>query len=480
MVDLQPFQKRFIRDALKPGIDTSALSLPRGNGKSTLAGLLVADILDPDNELFRPGTESVLCAASIEQARVVFKVARDILEPRGGYRFLDSHTRIGINHTATKTRLRVIGSNGKTAMGLLNCPWAICDEPGAWEINGGTLLWDALETALGKPGSPMRILVIGTLAPMAQDDSHWWYRLVTRGSRRNVNVMSYMGDAETWADRKTILKANPLARIDAGFRRKLFQERDDALNDSTLRARFVSYRLNVPMGDPQSLLMEASDWERVLQQPVQPREGQPIFGIDLGQNRAWSTVVATWPTGRTEAIAHAPGIPGIEAQEKRDRVGAGVYQQLVEQGRLRVAHGLNVPPIETLVKEATAEWGSPLFVISDRFNEPKLRDAMPGIQLDARVWRYSEGTADIRAFRTWAMDGNLNIEDTSRGLLTASMRAAKVKSDDAGNIRMVKKYADNTGRDDCAAALVLLGGALDRHKPYDAPVTPGYSGMVNP
>ena len=107
MVDLQPFQKRFIRDALKPGIDTSALSLPRGNGKSTLAGLLVADILDPDNELFRPGTESVLCAASIEQARVVFKVARDILEPRGGYRFLDSHTLVSGSITRPrKHRLR--------------------------------------------------------------------------------------------------------------------------------------------------------------------------------------------------------------------------------------------------------------------------------------------------------------------------------------------------------------------------------------
>ena len=124
--------------ATAPGIDTAALSLPRGNGKSALAGHLVTRVLDPDDELFRHGTESVLCAASIEQPRIVFRFARADLEGRGGYRFLDSHTRIGIVHEATNTRLRVIGSNGRTAMGLVGCPWAICDEPGAWEVNGGT------------------------------------------------------------------------------------------------------------------------------------------------------------------------------------------------------------------------------------------------------------------------------------------------------------------------------------------------------
>ena len=87
------------------------------------------------------------------------------LEPTGRYRFLDSHTRIGIVHKATNTRLRVIGSNGKTAMGLVGCPWAVADEPGSWETNGGTLLYDAIETAKGKPGSPLRAIFIGTLAP---------------------------------------------------------------------------------------------------------------------------------------------------------------------------------------------------------------------------------------------------------------------------------------------------------------------------
>ena len=140
MIDLRPFQKRFIANAIRPDIDTAVKSMPRGNGKSALAGHLVTRILAPDDKLFRPGTESVLGAASIEQARIVFRFARADLEPSGEYSFTDSHTRIGIRHKATNTRLRVIGSNGKTAMGIVNTPYAILDEPGSWETNGGQLL----------------------------------------------------------------------------------------------------------------------------------------------------------------------------------------------------------------------------------------------------------------------------------------------------------------------------------------------------
>ena len=207
MIALRHFQSRFIKAATAPGIDTAALSLPRGNGKSALAGHLIARILDPADRLFRPGTESVLCAASIEQARICFRFARETLEPLGGYRFLDSHTRIGITHKATNTKLRVIGSNGKTAMGLVGCPWAICDEPGAWEVNGGTLLHDAIETAKGKPNSPLRALYIGTLAPAV---AGWWHGLIDDGTHGTAVVHALRGDPERWDKWPEIRRCNPL------------------------------------------------------------------------------------------------------------------------------------------------------------------------------------------------------------------------------------------------------------------------------
>ena len=90
MLELQPFQRRFIRKALSPDVDTAAMSLPRGNGKSALAGHILTRVLTPTDPLWRPGTESVLCAGSLDQARIVFRFARADLEPTGEYRFLDS------------------------------------------------------------------------------------------------------------------------------------------------------------------------------------------------------------------------------------------------------------------------------------------------------------------------------------------------------------------------------------------------------
>ena len=149
---LRPFQREFVRRALAPGIDTAALSMPRGNGKSWLAAHVLTRALTPGDPLFVSGAEYLLCAASIEQARLCFRFVRSNLEATGEYRFLDSSTRIGIAHKASNTRLRVLSSNGKTAMGVVGCPLAVADEPGSWEVGGGQLMADALMTAQGQTG----------------------------------------------------------------------------------------------------------------------------------------------------------------------------------------------------------------------------------------------------------------------------------------------------------------------------------------
>ena len=351
---LRPFQRRFVRAATRPGIDTAALSLPRGNGKSWLAGYLVSRVLSADDSLFRPGTESVLCAASIEQARIVFRFVREALEPTGEYRWLDSNTRIGVVHKRTNTRLRVISSSGKTALGLVRCPWAICDEPGAWQTNGGQLMHDAIQTALGKPGSPMKALYVGTLAPAT---AGWWHELVQDGSHGSTHVHLLQGDPKTWDAWPTIRKANPLCNISKRFRRKLLEERDAARADSRLKARFLSYRLNVPSGDESTVLLTVDDWQRLTARAVPARKGRPVCGVDLGAGRAWSAAVAMWRTGRVEAIACAPGIPSLDAQEKRDRVPAGTYRKLAASGSLMVAEGLRVQPPAQLVRAMRKAWG---------------------------------------------------------------------------------------------------------------------------
>ena len=113
--------------------------------------------------------------------------------------------------------------------------------------------------------------------------------------------------------------------------------------------RFCSYRLNLPSGDEATTLITVADWARVCDRDVPDRSGRPTVGVDLGSGRSWSAAVAIWRSGRCEAVAIAPGLPSIEAQEKRDRVPAGTYARLVHSGRLTVASGVRVPSVRALV-----------------------------------------------------------------------------------------------------------------------------------
>ena len=436
---LRTFQKRFIRGALARGVDVAALSIPRGNGKSWLAAHLLRRCLTPEDDLHVPGSEYLLCAASIEQARLCYRFIRAELEPTGGYSFIDSATRIGITHRRSNTRLRVLSSNGKTAMGIVNCPLPVADEPGSWETNGGTLMYDAIVTALGKPNSPMRTIFIGTLAPSM---GGWWHDLIADGSTGSTYVQGLQGDVEKWDTWTEIRRCNPLTAISSDFRKRLLVERDAARLDSRLKARFLSFRLNRPSGDESEVLLTVSDWERVRAREVPEREGRPIVGVDLGGGRAWSAAVAVWGNGRVEARAVAPGIPGLDEQERRDRVPAGTYSKLYDMGQLEIAEGLRVQPPAALWDLIRTAWGKPLVVL-DRFRLAEFEDAVKrGARLEPRVSRWSEAAFDIRALRQMALDGPMAVDAGSQALLATSLSGSMVKSDDQVSLLFIRHYED--------------------------------------
>ena len=115
------------------------------------------------------------------------------------------------------------------------------------------------------------------------------------------------------------------------------------------------------------------------------------------------------------------------------------------------------------VIDKVLDW-RPTVIVGDRARHAEVLDAVRGrVPVVARVTRWFGAAEDVRALRRSALDGPLAVEESSRGLLAASLVAAKVKSDDQGSTRIVKADpANNTGRDDVAAALTLAAGALSR------------------
>ncbi len=477
MIKLRKFQRDFIRAVENPKYDTVALSGPRSLGKTFIAAWVLTRCMTPGDVLHQPGKEYVLGAATLPQARLTYSFIRAALEPTGEYRWIDTATRLGATHKASNTKLRAISSNAKSSFGLVNVPIVVIDEPGALEITGGQMLADSLFTAQGKVGSRLKLILAGTLAPMATGAGHWWWDLLAEGTKGRTHVQVFQGDAETWDQWSTIRKANPLIGLDSHTRKVILEERDAARGDGRLKARFWSYRLNRPSSDQSTVLLTVDDWQRVVSREVPPRAGKPVVAVDLGAGRAWSAAVAIWRNGRVEALALAPGIPSIDAQEKRDRVSSGTYESLVSAGLLHIAEGLRVQPPAQLADLITETWGSLAGVVADRFRIPELADAGLG-GLEARMTRWSESSEDIRALRKMAADGPLAVDPLSAPLLEASLAVASVKNDSSGNVRLLKRGSNNTSRDDVAAALTLGAGAHQRRSkaPKSGGVYRGKSG----
>ena len=304
MMDFAPFQNRFLRAVDDARYRTVAASWPRGCGKTTCAGYVVARALTPGDPLFVPGGEIVLFAGSIEQCRLTYRQALMFLGDRlGEYRLVDSATRVAITHKATRTRLKAVGSNPKTSLGLVGVPLAILDEPAALHTVGGTALWDAVRTAQGKPGSPLKAVLTGTIAPA--DTSSWWPAMIEDGTRASTWVGCLQGRADRWSHWREVLRVNPLARQFPETAKVLREELDAARRDTRLASAYKSFRLNLPSADESTVLLTVPDWQRVAARPVPPPVGRPIVAYDLGGGRAWSAAVGVWENGRMSALALA-------------------------------------------------------------------------------------------------------------------------------------------------------------------------------
>ena len=107
-----------------------------------------------------------------------------------------------------------LGSSGRGSQ--------IADEPGAWDAVGGELMADALDTALGKPGSDLVVVYIGTLAPAM---ARWWPMLVRGGSHGSTYVQAIEGDPARWDRWPEIRRCNPLMAAFAESRATLLEER---------------------------------------------------------------------------------------------------------------------------------------------------------------------------------------------------------------------------------------------------------------
>ena len=452
------WQKKFIRRAFGQDGD-AALSLGRGNGKSTLIAAIACATVDVGGPLVEPNSESIVIASSFSQGLIVFRHILHFLFPalafRGKrFRVLDTVNSASVTDRKTGAMLRVIGSDPRRAHGLAP-RLLLYDEVAQWEPSKIDPMLAALKTSRGKiPNS--KAIWIGT---RADTPGHPFEKALQGGVGYSQSHFARKQDPPF--RRSTWLRANPSLPHMPDLAKTLKLEAADAKRDPSALQTFRALRLN--QGVPlilESLLLDADAWARVEVDDESPLAGRYVLGIDLGQNAAMSACAGYWPeSGRLEALAAFPQIPGLRERGLADGVGR-LYMEMASRGEILIS-GRRVSDISILLTEALERWGRPGVIVCDRWREAELREKLealhfPQAELCVRGQGFRDGGEDVRLFREAVLQDR--VRPAKSLLLRAAMGEARTVMDPAGNAKLSKKTEGGrraNARDDAAAAAIL-------------------------
>ncbi|WP_419942859.1 terminase TerL endonuclease subunit [Candidatus Palauibacter sp.] len=433
-----------------------AVSVARGNGESGLAGAIAAAHLDPALGLTPPGSDIVIVAASLRQARIVFGDAitylRQVhdLSKRKVWRLSDSLQYSELTRVETRTRLVAVGTNPKTAHGL-RPKLVILDEPAQWEAGKRDAMISALWTARGKvKGS--RLFWIGT---RPDEPAHPF-----AAELEGPGGFSYAAeaDADPWRA-PSWHAANPSLRFLPELRRVIAEEALLAKRDGGMEASFRALRLNRGVSDTASpRLVGAGLWREAERRKALP-VGRPVIGVDLASTEM-AAAAAIWQSARAEAVGYFPRIPDLKERGRRDHAG-DLYLKMHGRGELTFS-GEQVIDVASVLEDAVSRWGAPVAFVVDRWRRGEVVEAIAGrrIPIVTRGQGFKDGGEDIRRFRRVAADGWLAPPVSL--LLRSSLAASRTAVDPAGNVKLARH---GRKKDDAASALVMAAGEASRRRP---------------
>jgi len=244
---LAKWQKSWLEEVLVPGVDASALTLPRGNGKSTFAGGVAtwATFDEYVAELFGGKPDIPVIAPTLKQARKgVYGAACDF---RRNHPALASRS---IQYTASgeerilvpssQAELYPAAANEDTLQGL-DPLLALVDEIGFITVEA----WDALLLSAGKRPRSL-ILALGTRNPGEEPNAldHLLTANELHGGVPGFVLVDYSANPDASIDdRAEWRRANPA--IKAGYLRESALEQARLLSPV---AAFKTFRLNIKGG----------------------------------------------------------------------------------------------------------------------------------------------------------------------------------------------------------------------------------------
>lgn len=472
-VEVLPYQERFIRGTFRPGIQTAALSIARGNGKSTLVGWLADSVLLPTGPLHHRNAVVIVAASSFEQGAIIHKAVVDQLpdkDNRERWSIWDSN-RLRIRCKESGAELRVLSFSPGSAHGVMGGKLLLADEVAQWPRSQRDRMWTALESTLGKtPGC--RLIAIST---RPDDKDNPLSKLLDGAADYALEFRSRAGKG--WDKDSAIRTANPALDHFPALRAAIERDRRIAKEDPAKIPAFRAYRLNqgTPEGDTRDVVLTAHQYAGLEDETVDV--GDYVLGLDLAGGHAQNGVAAVSldadPDGRhhVDAFAVWPETVKVKERSKRDDQN---YAAMIAVDDLIQVSGPTVD-VDQVITEAMARWGRPACVVTDYFRISESRHVLEShgyIEDDEtliyRRFGWGDGSEDLRGFRRMVASKSLRFRRSL--LLRASFSVARTISDASGNEKMAK-LTERGGRgvDDCAAAAVIAVAEVNRR--YTTPVT---------
>ena len=395
-----PWQRRFISGFLRSQV--SALSVGRGNGKTTLLAGIAAAALD--GPLAKPRGECLLVAGSFSQAKTAFDHVLNFLPNRSRFRVHDTSQNAEIVDKETGAMVKCHGATPRLIHS--RAPAIIlADEPNSWLHTQSAAMVSGLLTGLGKIKDG-RACFLGTRPGHSEN----FFQRFLDGNAEFVAC--YAAPKELWENKPftmaAIRRANPSLKHMPDLLKAIKKDAERAKKDASLLPAYLALRLNAGVSDVvESVLLEVGTWETI--EGTAEARGPAVWGVDLSTCAAQSAIACFWPqTGRLETVAAFPAVPNLKTRGTNDGAGP-LYETCNRRGELIVAgeHTVDVPE---LLRVALARFGNPSQLVCDRWRIADLREAcakanIPLTRIIERGMGYRHGAEDVRNFRKACLDG---------------------------------------------------------------------------
>lgn len=313
---------------------TCYVEIPRKNGKSNLAAAIADLLLFADDE---PGAQVISAAGSRDQARLVFQIAKDMIE---NSEVLKSRSRIyrnEIHHGGSF--YRSISAQHGTAHGL-NIHGLIFDE---LHTQPNRHLWDTLTTATGARSQPL-ILAITTAGMDSTSicgEVHDYAIKVRDGIVDDPTFLPVIYAASSdddWTDPATWEKANP--GLGSIVTRDYFEEQvRKARSTPSLVNTFKRLHLNIWSGSSDGWVTDEEYQQGNDPIPWEELRDVPCWGgLDLASTRDLTAFAMIWDYQGTRIIKVHQFVNEETAQSAGVSYGTP-YLTWAEQGHITVTDG---------------------------------------------------------------------------------------------------------------------------------------------